>query len=77
MSLEFIPVGEKLGDRPVPAPTKFELVINLEAARVPGLPLAIIALADEVIEQGCFLHGPQVARSGGSRQRGKMPAMEL
>jgi len=44
--------GEKLANLPVQQPTKFELVINLTAAKAVGLtiPAPILSLADDLID---------------------------
>jgi putative ABC transport system substrate-binding protein len=44
--------GEKPGDLPVQAPTKYDLVVNLKTAKLLGLdvPLILQQRADELIE---------------------------
>jgi hypothetical protein len=45
--------------------SKYETVFNLKTAKMFGVALTILALADEVIEIGAFVAAPVLAQSSG------------
>jgi putative ABC transport system substrate-binding protein len=67
--------GEKPGDLPVQAPTKFDLIFNLRAAKALGLtiPLPLLGLTQEVIDPVPRIHHAS-RRSGGVAAHGARSA---